>query len=183
VLGASIDHGTWVPVALMARTTAAMSNSPAPSARALCWDMRASIAQLSRRVMGTQGRLEGKVAVITGGASGIGEGSVRRFIEEGARVIIADLQDAPGQALAKELGPNTRFIHTDVAVEDDVAAAIQLAVSDFVKLLVPSVLFPSRTECVVPPPVPRSSRETLLMPFVVLSPDFVLNPIRHCFAR
>lgn len=56
--------------------------------------------------MGTQGRLEGKVAVITGGASGIGEGSVRRFVEEGARVIIADLQDAPGQALAKELGPN-----------------------------------------------------------------------------
>ena len=84
--------------------------------------------------MGTQGRLEGKVAVITGGASGIGEGSVRRFVEEGARVIIADLQDAPGQALAKELGPNTRFIHTDVAVEDHVAAAIQLAVSEFGRL-------------------------------------------------
>ncbi len=63
--------------------------------------------------MSGQGRLEGRVAVITGAASGIGEGTVRRFIQEGAKVIIADVQDAPGAALAKELGCATRFVHTD----------------------------------------------------------------------
>lgn len=80
------------------------------------------------------GRLEGRVAVITGGASGIGEGTVRRFVAEGARVVIADLQRAPGAALAAELGVATRFIHTDVSQEADIAAAIDLAVSEFGRL-------------------------------------------------
>lgn len=79
-------------------------------------------------------RLEGKVAVITGGASGIGEGSVRAFLDEGARVVIADLQDDAGRALCAELGPRTRFIHCDVTVETNVAAAVDLAVSDFGRL-------------------------------------------------
>jgi NAD(P)-dependent dehydrogenase (short-subunit alcohol dehydrogenase family) len=81
--------------------------------------------------MGTQGRLQDKVAVITGAASGIGAGAVRRFIEEGAKVIIADIQDEPGLALAKELGANTRFIHTDVTAEEQVAAAVDFAVQEF----------------------------------------------------
>lgn len=81
--------------------------------------------------MGTQGRLQDKVAVITGAASGIGAGAVRRFIEEGAKVIIADIQDEPGKALAQELGANTRFIHTDVTSEEQVAAAVDLAVQEF----------------------------------------------------
>ena len=80
------------------------------------------------------GRLEGKVAVVTGGASGIGEGTVRRFVEEGARVVVADLQDEPGRALVAELGDATRFAHTDVTQEDDVAAAVDLAVADFGRL-------------------------------------------------
>jgi NAD(P)-dependent dehydrogenase (short-subunit alcohol dehydrogenase family) len=50
--------------------------------------------------------LEGKVAVITGGASGIGEGTVRKFVAEGARVVVSDVQDARGEKLAEELGPN-----------------------------------------------------------------------------
>jgi NAD(P)-dependent dehydrogenase (short-subunit alcohol dehydrogenase family) len=80
------------------------------------------------------GRLDGKVAVITGGASGIGEGTVRRFVEEGARVVIADLQRGPGEALAAELGDVTRFISCDVTSEDDVAAAVDLAVAEFGRL-------------------------------------------------
>ena len=77
------------------------------------------------------GRLRGKVAVITGGASGIGEATVRRFVDEGAHVVIADLQTAAGEALCAELGDTTRFITTNVTVEEDVAAAIDLAVSEF----------------------------------------------------
>ncbi len=80
------------------------------------------------------GRLHGKVAVITGGASGIGEGTVRRFVEEGASVVIADLQSDAGNALCGELGDATRFIRTDVTVEADVAAAIDLAVAQFGRL-------------------------------------------------
>ena len=80
------------------------------------------------------GRLHGKVAVITGGASGIGEGTVRRFVEEGASVVIADLQSDAGNALCAELGDATRFIRTDVTVEADVAAAIDLAVAEFGRL-------------------------------------------------
>ena len=77
------------------------------------------------------GRLDGKVAVITGGASGIGEGTVRRFVEEGANVVVADIQTAPGEALVKELGDVARFHRTDVTVEDEVQGAVALAVSEF----------------------------------------------------
>jgi len=80
------------------------------------------------------GRLAGKVALITGGASGIGAGTVRRFVEEGAQVIVADVQDEPGNALVTELGDATRFAHCDVTSETDVAAAVDLAVSAFGRL-------------------------------------------------
>ncbi|CAN5688117.1 glucose 1-dehydrogenase [soil metagenome] len=80
------------------------------------------------------GRLEGKVAVVTGGASGIGAGTTQRFVDEGARVVIADLQDDAGQALAAELGDSVRFVHTDVTDEDDVAAAVDHAVGEFGQL-------------------------------------------------
>lgn len=85
-------------------------------------------------VMASTGRLDGKVAVITGGASGIGEGTVRRFVEEGARVVVADVQDEPGHALASEIGSAARFVHTDVTSEDDVAAAVDRAVAEFGRL-------------------------------------------------
>jgi len=80
------------------------------------------------------GRLDGKVAVITGGVSGIGEATVRRFCEEGALVVIADLQEGPGRELESELGECARFISTDVGREADVAAAVDLAVSSFGRL-------------------------------------------------
>jgi NAD(P)-dependent dehydrogenase (short-subunit alcohol dehydrogenase family) len=69
-------------------------------------------------------RLEGKVAAITGGASGIGAGTVRRFVEEGAKVVIADLDQDKGQALAGELGAAAAFLRTDVSKEEDIAALI-----------------------------------------------------------
>ena len=80
------------------------------------------------------GRLEGKVAVITGGASGIGEASVRRFVGEGCKVVIADLQHERGERLAAELGAVAAFVRTDVTLESDVAAAIALAQSRFGRL-------------------------------------------------
>ena len=78
--------------------------------------------------------LDGKVAVVTGAASGIGEGTVRRFAEEGARVVIADVQDGPGSHLAEELGPSTSYLHTDVSQEDDVRAAVAHAVDKWGRL-------------------------------------------------
>ena len=76
-------------------------------------------------------RLDGRVAVITGGASGIGEGTVRLFVEEGARVVVADVLDDRGHALAEELGTTVNFVHADVSQEDDVRGAIGQAVSRF----------------------------------------------------
>lgn len=79
-------------------------------------------------------RLDGKIAVITGGASGIGEGSVLRFVEEGARVVIADIQDEPGHELARRLGDVARFVHTDVTDESSIARAVDTAVDSFGRL-------------------------------------------------
>jgi len=79
-------------------------------------------------------RFDGKTVVVTGGASGIGEATVRKILAEGGHVVIADLQREAGEALAAELGLNTRFIYTDVTKEQDIIAAIELAKSDFGKL-------------------------------------------------
>ena len=80
------------------------------------------------------GRVQGKVVVVTGGASGIGAGMVVRFVEEGALVVVADVQDGPGEALVGGLGPSTTFVHTDVTEEADVAGAVDAAVSAFGRL-------------------------------------------------
>ncbi len=80
------------------------------------------------------GRLEGKVALITGGASGIGEATVRLFAEEGASVLVADILDARGQSIASELGDRVAYVHADVSVEADVKSAIGQAVGRFGQL-------------------------------------------------
>lgn len=79
-------------------------------------------------------RLEGKIAVITGAASGIGEATAIRFVEEGARVVVSDVQAEAGRAVAERLGDAARFILTDVTVEAEVAAAVDLAMSTWGRL-------------------------------------------------
>ncbi|MBM4258247.1 MAG: SDR family oxidoreductase [Deltaproteobacteria bacterium] len=84
-------------------------------------------------------RLANKVAVITGGASGMGRATVMRFLAEGAKVVVADFNEKNGQdtlAQAKKAGQekNVRFIRTDVAKETDVIAMIDCATSQFGRL-------------------------------------------------
>jgi NAD(P)-dependent dehydrogenase (short-subunit alcohol dehydrogenase family) len=71
------------------------------------------------------GRLDGRVAVITGGCSGIGLATVRRFLEEGARIVVGDVDDAGGEALQAE--PGLTYVHTDVTRKEDVDALFATA--------------------------------------------------------
>jgi NAD(P)-dependent dehydrogenase (short-subunit alcohol dehydrogenase family) len=80
------------------------------------------------------GRLEGKVAVITGAASGIGRGAVDLFVKEGAKVVAADIQDDKGARLEESYGRSLRYVHCDVAREGDIKAAIELAQKAFGRL-------------------------------------------------
>jgi NAD(P)-dependent dehydrogenase (short-subunit alcohol dehydrogenase family) len=79
-------------------------------------------------------RLDGKVAVVTGGASGMGEATVRLFVDEGARVVIADVQDARGHSVADALGGGAVYQRTNVAEETDVKAAVARAVEEYGRL-------------------------------------------------
>ncbi|XP_027909988.1 secoisolariciresinol dehydrogenase-like [Vigna unguiculata] len=78
-------------------------------------------------------RLEGKVAMITGGASGIGEATARLFSKHGAHVVIADIQDHLGLSLSKEL-ESASYIHCDVTNENDIENAVNTVVSKHGKL-------------------------------------------------
>jgi len=78
--------------------------------------------------------LEGKVAIITGGAKGLGRGAVELFVEEGAKVVIADVDEARGSALAATLGEAVRFKRTDVAKRLEVQALVDFALAEFGEL-------------------------------------------------
>lgn len=80
------------------------------------------------------GKLDGKVAVITGGASGIGEGAVRLFVQEGARVIFGDLQADKGARLSAELDENASFLRADVTQAEQVKALVDLAIEKYGRL-------------------------------------------------
>ena len=76
-------------------------------------------------------RLDHKIALITGGASGIGLGAVELFIAEGARVVAADLQDEKGAILEQRFPGKVAYVHCDVTKEADIAAAVARAGSEF----------------------------------------------------
>jgi NAD(P)-dependent dehydrogenase (short-subunit alcohol dehydrogenase family) len=78
--------------------------------------------------------LEGKVAIITGGASGIGEAAARLFVAEGANVVVADMQRERGEALALELGDAALFEFCEVRQEAQVKAAVDLALDRWGRL-------------------------------------------------
>ncbi|KAA8518519.1 hypothetical protein F0562_015993 [Nyssa sinensis] len=81
-------------------------------------------------------RLQGKVAIVTGGASGIGESTARLFARHGAKVIIADIQDDLGHSLCEEIGSedSISFVHCDVSSDSEVQNAVDTAVSKHGKL-------------------------------------------------
>jgi NAD(P)-dependent dehydrogenase (short-subunit alcohol dehydrogenase family) len=80
------------------------------------------------------GKLEGKVAIVTGGTSGIGRRTVERFVEEGASVVIAARREDLGREIAAALGSRASFVRTDVTREADVQAMVEHAVTRFGRL-------------------------------------------------
>ncbi|GFQ01114.1 short-chain dehydrogenase reductase 2a, partial [Phtheirospermum japonicum] len=79
-------------------------------------------------------RLEGKVALITGGASGLGKTTAQIFIQHGARVVIADINTQLGPQASRELGPQAQFVPCDVASEAQIEEAVNLTVARHGKL-------------------------------------------------
>jgi NAD(P)-dependent dehydrogenase (short-subunit alcohol dehydrogenase family) len=75
--------------------------------------------------------LDGKVAIVTGGASGIGRGTVARFVAEGARVVVGDVDNDEGESLVAALGPDVVFRRTDVSDPEQVGALVDAAVQKF----------------------------------------------------
>ncbi|HEY6793624.1 MAG TPA: glucose 1-dehydrogenase [Kineosporiaceae bacterium] len=81
------------------------------------------------------GRLDGKVALVTGGAQGMGESHVRHLIAEGARLVFGDVRDEQGQTLADSLGPGcARYVHHDVTNEADWQRVVEITTSTFGRL-------------------------------------------------
>ncbi|KAL6507762.1 (2R,3R)-2,3-butanediol dehydrogenase [Orobanche gracilis] len=76
-------------------------------------------------------RLEGRVAIVTGGASGIGAATARLFLENGAKVVIADIQDELGRALVDTMCDNICYIHCDVSIEEQVRNLVDETVTKF----------------------------------------------------
>ncbi|ORV13470.1 glucose 1-dehydrogenase [Mycobacterium celatum] len=80
------------------------------------------------------GRVDGKVALISGGARGMGAAHAKALLAEGAKVVVGDILDDDGKALAGELGPAARFVHLDVTQPDQWKAAVDAAIDAFGRL-------------------------------------------------
>ncbi|MDC8971805.1 glucose 1-dehydrogenase [Mycobacterium marinum] len=80
------------------------------------------------------GRVDGKVALISGGARGMGASHARLLVQEGAKVVIGDILDEEGKALAEEIGDAARYVHLDVTQPDQWEAAVATGVDEFGKL-------------------------------------------------
>ncbi|MCV7228408.1 glucose 1-dehydrogenase [Mycolicibacterium komossense] len=77
------------------------------------------------------GRLAGKVALVSGGARGMGASHARALAAQGARVVLGDILDPEGELVAKDIGETARYVHLDVTEPDDWAAAVAVAVAEF----------------------------------------------------
>src|SRR5665213_1462818 len=84
--------------------------------------------------MGRAGRVEGKVVLVTGGTRGVGASHAQALVAEGARVLISDVLDEDGYAVAEKLGESAHFVHLDVADPDQWDQAVDAAVSRFGRL-------------------------------------------------
>ena len=80
------------------------------------------------------GRVDGKVALISGGAQGMGEAHARLLVAEGAKVVLGDILDDKGKALADDIGDAARYVHLDVTQPDEWKAAVSTAIDEFGKL-------------------------------------------------
>ena len=89
---------------------------------------------MPKKQIQTMGRLDGKVAVITGGTSGIGRETVNLFIQEGAKVVFCGRGEEVGQQIAAENGANCVFVKADVTIEDDIKLVIDTAIERFGEL-------------------------------------------------
>ncbi|PIN26065.1 Reductase [Handroanthus impetiginosus] len=96
-----------------------------------CSSLRFLLTPSSERQFSAQtgSKLEGKVALITGAASGIGKETARKFINNGAKVVLADIQKDQGHETALELGPNATFIPCDVTKESEISQAVDFTIS------------------------------------------------------
>lgn len=88
-----------------------------------------NLSKVESKIFMNVRKLEGKVALITGAATGIGKETAAKFINNGAKVVIADVQKQLGQETASELGPNASFVVCDVTKESDVSNAVDFIVS------------------------------------------------------
>jgi len=124
-------------------------------------------------------RLANKTAIVTGGATLIGQAVVRRLSQEGARILVLDINDGGGEAIAHEMGASTHFLHTDITNDNEVAAAIKFAEEklDGVSVLV-------NIACVYDDAGPDSTREQWLNAFNVnvVSAAILANAVRPLIA-
>ena len=126
------------------------------------------------------GRLDNKVAVITGAASGIGRGTAIRFAVEGASVVIADLNEEGGAASVRECrenGGTAIFQKTDVAAEDDIKAVVARTVKEFGKL---DIIYNNAGLVGATGSIEATSVEDWDRTFAVLTRGVFLGPFPKC---